>query len=418
MTFTMTTGDILKQANRRQIMLIAGAALAGAALLFTLWYFIVRVPYVPAFTRMKSADAVSIVGELDRLKTPYRLADDGTTVLVPSDKVDATRINILGSDLPIKGAVGFELFNKTDMGLSEFAQNINYQRALQGELARTIMALDEVDTARVHLSLPESGIFQRDRQLAKASITITTKAGTVVDDAAVGGIQQLVASAVLDLQAENVAILDSRGRLLNSVAPTVQTQTPQEERRSALEQVYSATIRGAINAAGLTMPMTVDVISFEDFASSSIGGDADAGGLTPPKGRKGPLKISIILTAEPGPPVRERLLAAARRAVGFDSALGDVISINVAAPRGGSLPGRWPVQAVVPIALPSTVPSSAWSSVLVWPIIAGVLLVLSGLLAWWAWTKRSGSSPNEREAFAARLKALLEEDARHAQRST
>jgi flagellar M-ring protein FliF len=416
MSFAMTTGDTLKQANRRQIILIAGAALAGAALLFALWYLVVRVPYVPAFSGLKSTEAVSIVGELDRLKTPYRLADDGATVLVPSDKVDTTRVKILGGDLPIKGAVGFELFNKTDMGLSEFAQKINYQRALQGELARTIMALDEVDTARVHLSLPESGIFQRDRQRAKASITITTKAGAIVDDDAVSGIQHLVASAVSDLQAENVAILDARGRLLNSIAPT--DQAPQDERRSALEQVYAGTIRGAITATGLTMPMTIDVISFENSVSSPTS-VSNAGRSTPLGARKWPLKISIGLTAEPGPLVRERLLAAARQAVEFDSVLGDVIAIEINAVRPAPLSGRLPVPSPVPAALPSSAPDATVPAHLFWLIIAGVLLVLLGLFAWRSWEKRAVIwSPNEREAFAARLKALLEEDARHAQRST
>jgi flagellar M-ring protein FliF len=416
MSFAMTTGDTLKQANRRQIILIAGAALAGTALLFALWYLVVRVPYVPAFSGLKSTEAVSIVGELDRLKTPYRLADDGATVLVPSDKVDATRVKILGGDLPIKGAVGFELFNKTDMGLSEFAQKINYQRALQGELARTIMALDEVDTARVHLSLPESGIFQRDRQRAKASITITTKAGAIVDDDAVSGIQHLVASAVSDLQAENVAILDARGRLLNSVAPT--DQAPQDERRSALEQVYAGTLRSAIAASGLTMPMTIDVISFENSVSSPMS-VSNTGRSTPLGARKWPLKISIGLTAEPGPLVRERLLTAARQAVEFDSALGDVIAIEINAVRPAPLSGRLPVPSPVPAALPSSAPDATVPAHLFWLIIAGVLLVLLGLFAWRSWEKRAVIwSPNEREAFAARLKALLEEDARHAQRST
>jgi flagellar M-ring protein FliF len=415
MSFTMTKDETLNQVNRRQIILIAGAAFAGAALLFMLWYLFVRVSFAPAFTGLKSTEAAAIVGELERVKTPYRLTDGGATILVPADAIDVTRVSILSSDLPLRGAVGFELFNKTDMGLSEFAQKINYQRALQGELARTIMALDKVDAARVHLSLPESGIFQRDRQVAKASITIATKAGATVDADVVSGIQQLVASAVPDLAVANVAVLDARGRLLNAVSPPA--LAPQDEHRTALEQVYVGKIRSAINASGLAMPMIIDVISFENFASVSNGDDLGEGGLTQSSTRKGPLKVSIELTAEPGPSVRERLLAAARQAIRFDASLGDVISIDINASRNTASPARIPTQAPVAAAQPLSMPDSSVAAFSFWPVLAGLMLVFLSLVGW-RWSSRGNRwSPNERDAFAARLKVLLEEDARDAQPS-
>ena len=162
---------------QRQILLAVGVVVIAVFLLGSVYFVFLRKPDVILFSNLRPTDAATIVAELDKKKVPYRLADDGTTILVSADKVDATRLGILSQDLPLKGSVGFELFNKSDIGLTEFAQKINYQRALQGELSRTIMAIDAVDTARVHLSLPEDTIFRDDKRSPKASIALTLKPG-------------------------------------------------------------------------------------------------------------------------------------------------------------------------------------------------------------------------------------------------
>src|SRR5580692_9338560 len=134
--------ETFRQASRSRQVLIAGAAFAVFLLIGTVVYLVfVRVPYSPLFTDVRPAEAASIVAQLDKTKTPYRLTNGGATILVPANLVDATRLSVMSDDLPLKGMVGFELFNKSDMGLTEFAQKIDYQRALQGELARTIMTL-------------------------------------------------------------------------------------------------------------------------------------------------------------------------------------------------------------------------------------------------------------------------------------
>lgn len=202
----------------RQIILAAAGAFSMAVILFLIWYFAIRTPYVEAFTSLKSEDAAIIVKELDKNKVPYKLADGGQSILVPQDQVDATRVNILGGDLPLKGIVGFELFNESDMGLTEFAQRINYQRALQGELARTLMSFRNIETARVHLSLPESGIFEKQQRPAKASATLQAKAGMSIDANTVTAAQRLIVSAVPDLETSNVSVLDANGQLLTSSA--------------------------------------------------------------------------------------------------------------------------------------------------------------------------------------------------------
>ena len=117
--------------------------------------------YQVLFSGLEPQDAATIVAELDKLKVPYRLGADETTMLVEESQVHATRLKLMGKGVNLRGGVGFEIFNTTDFGVTEFAQKINYQRALQGELARTIMSLDAVKSARVHLVMPDSGLFRR-----------------------------------------------------------------------------------------------------------------------------------------------------------------------------------------------------------------------------------------------------------------
>jgi len=114
-----------------------GAALL-CALLVALYFAFLRQGYAVLFTGLRTADASAVVAALDEKKVPYRLEEHGTRILVPSSLVDSTRLAVMGDELPLKGMVGFELFNRSDMGLTEFAQRINYQRALQGELARSM----------------------------------------------------------------------------------------------------------------------------------------------------------------------------------------------------------------------------------------------------------------------------------------
>jgi flagellar M-ring protein FliF len=147
---------------------------AGAVLLLTGWlaFWALAQDYQVLFVDLASQDAAAMIGELDKMKVPYKIGEGGTSILVPKDMVYKTRIKMMGRDLPLRGAVGFELFNNTDFGMTEFAQKVNYQRALQGELTRTIMAIEEVQSVRVHLALPEQGLFKKSLSKPKASITL------------------------------------------------------------------------------------------------------------------------------------------------------------------------------------------------------------------------------------------------------
>ncbi|HLQ26900.1 MAG TPA: flagellar basal-body MS-ring/collar protein FliF [Acidiferrobacterales bacterium] len=177
-------------------------------------YWVVKDNYQVLFAQLDPQDAAAIVNELERAKVSYKLAEGGTKILVDEDLVHKMRLKLMGKGVPLRGGVGFEIFDHNDFGMTEFAQKINFQRALQGELARTIMAFDEVKFARVHLVMPESSIFKQTKSPTKASVSLLMKGDAHLSPEQIGGIQRLVAAAVPGLEAEHVTILDQRGMAL------------------------------------------------------------------------------------------------------------------------------------------------------------------------------------------------------------
>jgi len=193
-----------------RIGLSAGAAAILLATALLAWW-VFRVEYRVLFADLSPQDAQAMTTELERLKQPYRLGDGGTSILVDKEAVHATRIKLMGRELPLHGAVGLELFNNTDFGMTEFAQKVNYQRALQGELTRTIQSLTEVREVRVLLALPEQGLFKQATSTAKASVTLTLRQGQRLRPEQVAGIQRLVAAAVPGMHMQTVTIVDNQG---------------------------------------------------------------------------------------------------------------------------------------------------------------------------------------------------------------
>lgn len=190
--------------------LVAGVC-AVLALLVGGSIWLMQDNYETLFSDLNGQDAAAMVAELDRMKVPYRLADGGGTIQVEREAVYKTRLKLMGKGLDLHGAVGFEIFNNADFGMTEFAQKINYQRALQGELARTIMGLDEVKLARVHLVLPESGLLKRQASKPKASISLVMKGNSALNAEQISGIQRLVAASVPEIAPSSVTVVDHRG---------------------------------------------------------------------------------------------------------------------------------------------------------------------------------------------------------------
>jgi flagellar M-ring protein FliF len=197
--------------------LVSGVLLI-AALAIGLGAWAYRTDYQVLFADVAPADAASMTAELDRLKTPYQLADGGNTILVPKDLVYKTRLQLMGKELPLHGAVGFEVFNNADFGMTEFVQKVNYQRAIQGELTRTILSIEEIQAARVHLALPEQGLFKKAVTKPKASVTLTMKNGKVLAPEQIAGIQRLVAASVPDIAGSDVTVLNQHGVALTRAA--------------------------------------------------------------------------------------------------------------------------------------------------------------------------------------------------------
>lgn len=182
----------------------------------TAFYFVLKVDYQTLFTDLNSQDASAIIDQLQQMKVDYKLDNAGEKILVSKDVVHDVRLKIMGSNLPIAGTVGFEIFNDTDFGMTEFAQKINFQRALQGELTRTIISLKEVKFARVHLVLPENGLFKKAAMKPSASVVLFVKNDSVLNKKQVTGIQQLVAASVPGMLPEHVTVTDQKGETLSA----------------------------------------------------------------------------------------------------------------------------------------------------------------------------------------------------------
>jgi flagellar M-ring protein FliF len=188
-----------------------GAAVVALGLILWIGFRVLHEDYGVLFTDLTESDASAIVKQLKKEKVPYRLADNGTTVQVPAEQVHDVRLTLMSGDLPLSGGVGFEIFDKQGLGATEQSQKVSYQRALQGELARTIATMDSVRQVRVHLVMPESTLFTRDRQQASAAVAVTLEPGALLDRQQILGVQRLVAASVPGLEAARVVITDQRG---------------------------------------------------------------------------------------------------------------------------------------------------------------------------------------------------------------
>ena len=170
--------------------------------------------YTALFSGLSREDAAAITQALKKERAPYQLQAGGTAILVPQDQVHELRLRLASQGLPRASGVGFEIFDNQKFGTSDFAQQINYRRALQGELERTIQQVDAVKSARVHIAMPKQQVFTRKQQPPSASVTLRLQPGRLLAQSGVRSIVHLVSSAVSGLSAEQISIMDTSGRLL------------------------------------------------------------------------------------------------------------------------------------------------------------------------------------------------------------
>lgn len=200
-------------AARRVSFLALSAGVLVATLGLLVW--VQRPQYAVLFTRLDATDAAAVVDYLKGAKVPYRIAADGATVEVPQGQLYEARMALAARGLPQGGTIGFEIFDKQTLGMTDFVQRLGFQRALQGELARTITGLSAVEAARVHLALPERSLFVSEDRKPSASVVLELRPGRTLDEAQVDGIANLVAASVEGLSPQDVTIVDVSGTVLS-----------------------------------------------------------------------------------------------------------------------------------------------------------------------------------------------------------
>lgn len=207
----------LSPSRRWMVGLVVALSIAGFSTLIMLSN---KIDYKPLFANLSNEDTGEIVKKLKEQKVAYRIAEDGKAILVPADKVYDLRISLASEGLPQGGGVGFEIFDRKNFGMTEFVQKLNYQRALQGELSRTIMQISGVEQARVHLAVPDKSLFKDKEKLPTASVVLKMKSGRTMRENEVQGIVHLVASSVEGMDSEQVTVLDSRGKIMSKTGPS------------------------------------------------------------------------------------------------------------------------------------------------------------------------------------------------------
>lgn len=213
-TLPLNFADFSRMSNSQKLGTLV--ALAMAIALFVggfLWAS--EPPYGVVFANLSEKDGGQIVAALEQQNVPYKIGGGGTAIMVPADRVHDVRLRLASQGLPKGGLVGFEVMDTQKLGVSQFAEQINYQRALEGELARSIQSLGAVKGARVHLAIPKQTAFLRDEQKPTASVLVALHPGRRLDPAQVAGIVHLVSSSVPRLTTSGVSVIDQDGNLIS-----------------------------------------------------------------------------------------------------------------------------------------------------------------------------------------------------------
>ena len=246
------------------------ALLAVTLLSVALFAFIIiqarTADYQLLYANMDESDAAAVVDWLKNNQTPYKLTNNGKNIRVPADRVHEVRLQLASAGLPKGNGVGFEIFDRQSFALTDFVQKVNYTRALQGELARTIASLQPVESARVHLALPEKRLFKNQQKPATASVIVTLKPGRRMSEAQIQGIVYLVAASVEGLDTDHVTVIDQNGTVLTrtgergiagALSPDMLEYQVQVEK--ALEQRAQALLDTALGAKNAMVRVTAQL---------------------------------------------------------------------------------------------------------------------------------------------------------------
>src|SRR6185369_1196062 len=220
--------------------------------------------YEYAFTNLSAEDSSEAAAQLKAAKVPFRLEAGGTALAVPASQVYDARLMLASMGLPRGGGVGFEIFDRGDLGVSEFTQRVNLRRAIEGELSRTISRLAPVRSARVHVTLPEKGLYRDDDRKASAGVALTLQPGRTMTDKEIAGVRHLVSSAVTGLSPEQVTIVDGRGTVLaGDSTPGGKAQTAERDMERSFERRIMDLLEPAVGPGAVVAKVSATYDSSE-----------------------------------------------------------------------------------------------------------------------------------------------------------
>ena len=260
-------GAISQMGNK--LLLVAGMA-AVIAVMVVFWLWSQQPDYRVLFSNYSDKDGGAIVASLEKMNVPYKFSESGTAILVPAAQVHQARLKLASDGLPKGGNIGFELLENQKFGVSQFVEQVNFQRALEGELERSIQSIGAVEVARIHLAIPKASVFVRDQQKPTASVLLNLRSGRSLDAQQVSAVVHLVASSVPDLPAANVTVVDQNGNLLsdtskkmgaNNLDPT-QLKYIDDMQQSVIKRVESI-ITPIVGARNVRAEASVEI----DFSS-------------------------------------------------------------------------------------------------------------------------------------------------------
>jgi|GEM_PF-104015 len=231
--------------------IIGGVGLVLLLLVFVLAASSKKTEMAVLYSDMEGAEASKVIDKLKEQDIKYELKDNGSTILIDKSKLYETRINLAKEGLPETGVVGYELFDKTNLGMSEFVQKVNYRRAIEGELARTIKSLDEVKNVRVHIVIPEKALFEKNQKEPTASVTLHLQQGKMLTKSSVAGIQNLVANSVEGLNPALVTVIDQKGKILsekpNDINSITGLSSTQHDQQVKVEQYLASKVQSMLD---------------------------------------------------------------------------------------------------------------------------------------------------------------------------
>ncbi|MDR0806646.1 MAG: flagellar M-ring protein FliF [Enterobacteriaceae bacterium] len=250
------------RANPRILFMVSAAAAISVVIALLFW---VRTPdYRVLYSNISEQDGGAIVTQLTQMQVPYRFAEQNGAIMIPQERVYEVRLKLAQQGLPKGGSVGFELLDQEKFGLSQFNEQVNFQRALEGELSRTIETLGLVQTARVHLAMPKPSLFIREQKSPSASVTLNLNSGRTLDTGQVNAITYMIASAVPGLSAEKVTIVDQAGRLLTQNGAQA-AQTSQLKYTQDVETDYQNRIQAILSPLVGSQNVQTQVTAQIDF---------------------------------------------------------------------------------------------------------------------------------------------------------